>query len=89
MKTLSVIVQNLKCGGCANTVKNKLSELEGVSAVEVNVETAEVVFNLKDENLMQRVTDKLAAIGYPIVGDENTLKQKAQSFVSCVVGRVG
>ncbi|MCB9188319.1 MAG: heavy-metal-associated domain-containing protein [Flavobacteriales bacterium] len=88
MSASSVIIQNLKCGGCANTVTNKLSELEGVSNVKVNVDSSEVIFELEKEENMQQVIERLAQIGYPIEGDENSLMQKAKSFVSCAVGRM-
>lgn len=88
MSASSVIIQNLKCGGCANTVTNKLSELEGVSNVKVDVDSSEVNFELEKEENMQQVIERLAQIGYPIEGDENSLMQKAKSFVSCAVGRM-
>lgn len=84
----TVTIQNLKCGGCAKTVTNKLTELEGVTNVNVVVETSEVAFEIEKEEDMQQVVDRLAEIGYPVEGDENTLMQKAKSFVSCAVGRV-
>lgn len=88
MKASGVIIQNLKCGGCAKTVTNKLSELEGVTNVDVDVETSKVTFELQREEDMQQVIHRLAEIGYPVEGDVNSLKQKAKSFVSCAVGRM-
>lgn len=88
MNNSTVIIQNLKCGGCAKTVTNKLTELEGISNVKVDVETSEVAFELKKEEDMQQVIIRLSEIGYPVEGDENSLMQKAKSFVSCAVGRV-
>ncbi|CAG5079245.1 heavy-metal-associated domain-containing protein [Parvicella tangerina] len=88
MNNLTVTIQNLKCGGCVNTVTNKLEELEGVSNVKVDEVTSQVSFELSQENDMEQVIERLAQIGYPIEGDENTLMQKAKSFVSCAVGKV-
>ena len=36
MKT-NIIVENLKCNGCANTIRKDVGHLPGVEAVEVNV----------------------------------------------------
>jgi copper chaperone CopZ len=36
MKTEKILIANLKCSGCENTIKNKLSEIEGVENVSVN-----------------------------------------------------
>lgn len=85
-KTLQI--QNLKCGGCANTIITQLSKLEGISKVEVNNETDEVNFNYSSEVELESVKIKLSNLGYPMVGDSNSLPKKAKSFVSCAVGRM-
>ena len=84
--TLSI--QNLKCGGCANTIITQLSKLDGISEVTIDNETSEVSFNSISENEIEIVKDKLAHLGYPIVGDSNSIPTKAKSFVSCAVGRM-
>ncbi|MEO6303476.1 MAG: heavy metal-associated domain-containing protein [Bacteroidia bacterium] len=38
MKTEKILIANLKCGGCENTIKSKLSKIEGVESVTVNQE---------------------------------------------------
>jgi copper chaperone CopZ len=81
-------IQNLKCGGCANTIVTQLSKLEGISEVVVNNEASEVHFNTTPETKIETVTHKLSDLGYPIVGDANSLPKKAMSFVSCAVGRM-
>ena len=82
-----IIVQNLKCGGCASTITKGISSLEGVSDVHIDVETSTVSFVTELDNL-DFVHDKLAQMGYPADGDANSLGQKAKSFVSCAVGRM-
>ncbi|MUU78047.1 heavy-metal-associated domain-containing protein [Winogradskyella endarachnes] len=81
-------IQNLKCGGCANTIVTQLSKLDGISEVIVNNETDEVSFNTVSETEIESVKQKLSDLGYPIVGDANSLPKKAKSFVSCAVGRM-
>ena len=43
-------IQNLKCGGCANTIITQLSKLDGISEVIVENETDEVSFNTNSKN---------------------------------------
>ncbi|WP_179351663.1 heavy-metal-associated domain-containing protein [Winogradskyella vidalii] len=81
-------IQNLKCGGCANTIVTQLSKLDGISDVSVDNDTNEVSFNITVENDIEVVKNKLSDLGYPIEGDSNSLPKKAKSFVSCAVGRM-
>lgn len=84
----SLIIQNLKCGGCASTVIKQLQTLEGVSGVDVNVENSEVNFELASQNLLEKVRKQLKKIGYPVVGEANSLTSKAKSFISCASGKM-
>ena len=87
MKT-ELIIQNLKCGGCANTIVTKLSEVNNISNVSVDVESSMVTFEHVFENDIDKAVEKLASLGYPVEGDKNSVISKAQSFVSCEVGRL-
>ena len=87
MKT-TLIIQNLKCGGCANTVITRLSELENINDVEVNNEENSVTFSFSSEEDIEQAMSLLSKLGYPVVGEENTLGKKAKSFVSCAIGRI-
>ena len=84
----TIQIQNLKCGGCANTIIIQLSKLDNVSDVKVNNVTNEVDFNYNFENDLELVKKKLSDLGYPIEGEANSLPKKAKSFVSCAVGRM-
>ncbi len=81
-------IQNLKCGGCANTIITRLKALENVSDVTVNNENDIVSFAHMNDNDLQEATTLLSKLGYPIVGENNPLTKKAKSFVSCAVGRM-
>ncbi len=85
--TLEIL--NLKCGGCASSVKKGLNSIEGVETVEVDVENGKVSFDATSDETVNLVKEKLANMGYPEVGDANTLIHKAKSFVSCATGRMG
>ncbi|MCH8535862.1 MAG: heavy metal transporter, partial [Flavobacteriaceae bacterium] len=62
--------------------------LEGVSGVDVNVENSEVNFELASQNLLEKVQKQLKKIGYPVVGEANSLTSKAKSFISCASGKM-
>ncbi len=87
MKT-SIIVQNLKCGGCANTITNKLSALNNVSGIVVSVEESKVSFDYLNEEDAFEVKDKLKNLGYPSIEVSNSVSSKAKSFVSCATGKL-
>ena len=87
MKT-TIAVQNLKCGGCANTIISKLSELDDITTVKVDNDTSEVSFDYLNNDNLLKVEQKLLALGYPSVTDKNSMISKAKSFVSCASGRM-
>ena len=84
----TLIIQNLKCGGCANTISTKISSLENITDVEVDVEASSVSFTFQNAIELQSVKEKLAHLGYPIEGDKNSLVSKAVSYVSCATGKM-
>lgn len=81
-----VVIQNLKCGGCANTVTKGLEKLDGISNVQVNVEESKVSFESAQEDL-SAVLQRLSELGYPEESEANSFLKKSKSVVSCVVGR--
>ncbi len=87
MKT-SIVVQNLKCGGCAKTITGKLSEIENISELIVDVDDSKISFNYLNESDLDVVKKKLSALGYPSIDDDNTVLSKAKSFVSCASGKL-
>ncbi len=87
MKT-AIVIQNLKCGGCAKTITSKLSELEAISDLTVDVETSTVAFEHKNTADALVVKDKLKSLGYPSIDDKNSMGTKAMSFVSCATGKM-
>ncbi len=86
MTTINIL--NLKCNGCANTIKKGLLSLEGVNEVDVTLENSEIKINEVSESIFNTVKEKLSNMGYPEVGDANTLIHKAKSFVSCASGKM-
>ncbi len=88
MTNTNFIIQNLKCGGCANTIITKLSELDNIENVTVDVEKSSVSFDFVKETDLEQVKGKLSTLGYPIAGDANSVVSKAKSFVSCAIGKM-
>ncbi|MBP6557957.1 MAG: heavy-metal-associated domain-containing protein [Flavobacterium sp.] len=82
-------IQNLKCGGCANTITAKLEAIEAVSKVKVNVEDCEVGFDYTTDLVLAKAKETLKSIGYPEDGEANSIGTKAKSYVSCAIGKLG
>ena len=90
MKT-TIKVDNVKCEGCAATLKNKLSEEFGEIEVNLEVMPREITLDIKESKVAQ-LHEALKGLGYPVSGqsfgfvEDSTMK--AKSFVSCAVGKV-
>ena len=85
-------VQNVKCGGCANTLKKALSGDFGEVEVDLEKMPREITLEI-EEHQKENLKLKLRSLGYPLVDDElSTLQNvgvKAKSFVSCAIGKMG
>ncbi|WP_348738296.1 heavy-metal-associated domain-containing protein [Tenacibaculum sp. 190524A02b] len=82
-----IYIENLKCGGCAATIKKGLDSIEGINEVVINVEQSLVTF-VSEANHLILAKEKLSKLGYPEAGDKNTILHKAKSFVSCATGKM-
>ena len=88
--SIEIQVENIKCGGCAGTIKKKLIEDNRVTAVEVDIEQG-LVLIMTAENDRTEFCAILLKMGYPEAGTAEGIaaaKAKAKSFVSCAVGKV-
>jgi copper chaperone CopZ len=63
----SIILQNLKCGGCAKTITSKISEIAHIQNVIVDVAISTIFFNAENEESTVKVKEKLKSIGYPFI----------------------
>jgi len=88
MNMTTIEILNLKCGGCANTIKKGILSIEGISEVTVELESSKVTVDTNDESVILSVKKNLSKMGYPEIGDANTMLHKAKSFVSCASGRM-
>ena len=82
---LQIIVENIKCGGCMNSIQTALSKLENVEKVTIDKETETITIIGTIEKAL--VIKKLNELGYPEKGN-NTLVRKAKSYVNCAIGRM-
>jgi len=81
-------VENIKCGGCMNTIRKGLEQMPGVMAALPENEHGTVTVDFDEKTISpDGIVAKLSQMGYPLVGDNN-LGKKAKSYVSCMVGRM-
>ena len=85
-------VANIRCEGCANTIKKALSERFGNSVeVDLDVMPRKVTVNLADASEEELLIATLRKLGYPLINDELSgvegAVMKGKSFVSCAVGK--
>ncbi|WP_337043816.1 heavy-metal-associated domain-containing protein [Emticicia sp. 17c] len=82
-----LFVDNLKCSGCAHTIKQSLMNIVGVLEVRPNPEEGWVEVEHEDFTDTDNITRRLAELGYPKAGTSNLL-QTARSYVSCALGKI-
>jgi len=84
-------VQNVKCGGCANTLKTKLKEKFGEITVNLDVTPRKITLDI-EESKVEELQIQLRSLGYPLSTDElsplENIGVKAKSFVSCAIGKM-
>jgi copper chaperone CopZ len=84
-------VQNVKCSGCAHTLKEKLSPIFGEVEVDLEKEPREITLDI-DDSQRDLFSKTLKDMGYPLVGEKlgfvESSSAKAKSFVSCAIGKI-
>jgi len=84
-------VFNVKCGGCASTLKTKLAQEFGEIEVNLNVIPRKITLEIKDKDI-DKLAKALRNLGYPLASEEmsfmDSTSAKAKSFVSCAIGRM-
>lgn len=83
-------VLNVKCGGCAGTLKSKLEPEFG--KVDVDLEVMPRVITIYKEDIDEaKLREQLKSLGYPMVDEDlnfvEGISTKAKSFVSCAIGK--
>jgi copper chaperone len=80
-----VVVENMKCGGCMNSIKTALMTIKGVEKVNIDKDTETIIIDGTPER--ESLIQVLSKLGYPEKGDNDFLK-KAKSYVSCALGKM-
>lgn len=83
-------VENIKCGGCANTIRKGLLKDARIGLVEVDIPTGEVELETGDD-MRSEICDLLKRLGYPERGSVEgiaCISARAKSFISCTAGRL-
>ena len=84
-------VENVKCGGCASTLKKSLAESFGEVEVDLESTPRRITLDL-DPARHDELKLALRKLGYPLTTDElgrfETVGAKAKSFVSCAIGKM-
>ena len=87
MKTEHIMVANLKCKGCASSIRKAIEHIPGVKEIQVDLENDIVTVN--SENVDRKVlTEKLNSMGYHEATEENGLILQLKSYGSCMIGRI-
>lgn len=90
MKT-KVSIDNIKCGGCAASIKKGLKSFAAVSDVTVDVENESVEITHQDDFPVNTLKEKLLTMGYPEKGTLEGFDKftaNAKSYVSCAIGKI-
>ena len=65
MEKLTLTVPNITCGHCVMSIKNELSELEGVETVEGDPEKKSITVEWETPTTLEKIKDTLKEINYP------------------------
>lgn len=65
METKELKVPNISCGHCVMTIKNELSEIQGVRSVEGDENTRQVSVEYDAPADLDQIREKLKEINYP------------------------
>ncbi|MDQ7072904.1 MAG: heavy-metal-associated domain-containing protein [Gammaproteobacteria bacterium] len=62
---ISINVENIRCGGCANTITKKLMSLESVNSVDIVIEDQVITIDSNDKAARPIYIETLYANGLP------------------------
>jgi len=81
-------LQNVKCVGCSKKIEKTLNDMTGIDDARFDLDSFEVSFKYKSSKALEKAIKKLKKLGYPLVGNTNTVLDKGTSFLSCALGRM-
>ena len=89
--SLQFHLANVKCGGCANSIRKAVEAIDGARVLALDPATGHLEVEAAD-SLRSVVAERLHKLGYPEQGSVDgiaAMAASAKSFVSCAVGRFG
>jgi copper chaperone len=91
MQTINIAIDNLKCGGCAASIRKAIEKFPTVKNVEIDKETESITVEYEGELSRETVAQTLLSLGYPEKGTVDGLSaisSNLKSYVSCALGRL-
>ncbi len=84
-------VNNVKCGGCANTLVTSLKDDFGHIDIDLEAFPRKITLDIENDRI-DELKGKLKKLGYPFSSDDlgalGKVAATAKSFVSCAIGKV-
>jgi len=84
-------VLNVKCGGCANTLRKRLEPEFGKVEVDLESMPRRITLDIEEDQL-PKLRGILKGLGYPMADEQRAFIDagidKAKSFVSCALGKI-
>ena len=65
MEKTTLSIPNISCGHCVNSIKNELSDLDGVQSVDGNPDSKSVTVEWDPPATLESIKAMLAEINYP------------------------
>lgn len=87
---MQIQVENIKCGGCTNSINKKLTKELNITSVQIDIEKGLIDLDITTEQ-KPKALELLLSMGYPEVGSVDgfdNIKAKAKSFISCAIGKI-
>ena len=83
-------VKNVKCSGCARSLKNKLKDYNSVN-IDLSVSPRKLSIDVEDNDI-ESLKQILRSSGYPMIDDELTRVEEittlVNSYTSCMIGKI-
>ena len=67
MSEQTLSIPNISCGHCVMTIKNELSELDGMVKVDGDPETKSISVKFEDPLTLKKIKSVLDEINYPAI----------------------
>jgi len=65
MESQTLTVPNITCGHCVMSIKNELTELEGITKVEGDPGNKRITVEWDSPATLEKIKDRLKEINYP------------------------